>query len=70
MDLMLPFGLRSAPKIFTAVVDVVEWITRGKGAEFVIHYLDDFLVMGATGSDECAVALMDTFEILGLPSTG
>ena len=70
VDLTLPFGLRSAPKIFTAVVDAVEWITRRKGAEFVIHYLDDFLVMGAPGSDECAVALrglLDTFEILGLP---
>ena len=39
--------------------------------DYNVHYnLDDFLVMGAAGSDECAVALrglLDTFEILGLP---
>ena len=70
VDLTLPFGLRSAPKIFTAVANAVEWITRGKGADFVIHYLDDFLVVGAPASDESATALKklpDTFEILGLP---
>lgn len=26
MDMTLPFGLHSAPKIFTAVADAVEWI--------------------------------------------
>ena len=28
VDTCLPFGLRSAPKIFTAIVDAVEWIVR------------------------------------------
>lgn len=28
VDLALPFGLRSAPYIFTAVTDMVEWIIR------------------------------------------
>lgn len=70
VDLALPFGLRSAPKIFTAVADAVEWIVRKKGADFVIHYLDDFLVMGAPETEECTLALrglLDTFESLGLP---
>ena len=44
LDTCLPFGLRSAPKIFTAcaVADAVEWIQRKEGVNFVIHYLDDF----------------------------
>lgn len=46
LDTTLPFGLWSAPKIFTAVADAVEWIVRQQGVQFVIHYLDDFLVMG------------------------
>ena len=66
----MPYGLRSAPKIFSAVADAVEWITRGKGADVIIDYLDDLLVVGAPVSDECALALrklLDTFEILGQP---
>ena len=37
---------------------------------FVIHYLDDFLVMGAPESDECATALerlLKIFKRLDLP---
>ena len=30
-DAMLPFGLRSAPKIFNAVADGLEWILQRKG---------------------------------------
>ena len=70
VNVALPFGLRSAPKIFTAVADVVEWITRRKRAKFVVHYLDDFLVMGAPATNECSEALkglFNTFELLGLP---
>ena len=70
MDTALPFGLRLAPKIFTAVADAVEWIVREEGVDFVVHYVDDFLVMGAPGSDECAAALrklLDVFHRLGLP---
>ena len=46
----LPFGLRSAPKIFTAIADTAEWIVKQQGVEFVIHYLHDFLVV--TAGDE------------------
>ncbi len=70
VDVALPFGLRSAPKIFTAVADAVEWITKKRGADFVIHYLDDFLVMGAPEIEECKVVLrrlLNVLENLGLP---
>ena len=30
-DTRLPFGLRSAPKIFTAVADGLEWIAKQRG---------------------------------------
>ncbi len=70
VDTVLPFGLRSAPKIFTAVADAVEWIARDEGVRVILHYLDDVLVMGAPGTDECAVArdtLLQIFGRLGLP---
>ena len=51
LDTALPFGLRSAPKIFTAVADAVEWIARQHGVKFIIHYLDDYLIIGAPNSD-------------------
>ena len=61
VDGMLPFGLRSAPKIFTAIADALEWIVSRRGVAFVDHYLDDFIVLGPRGSPECAQAL-DTFR--------
>ena len=70
IDTTLPFGMRSAPKIFTAVADAVEWIARKEGVRFIIHYLDDYLVIGAPASEECAIALeklLGIFRRLGLP---
>ena len=70
VDAALPFGLRSAPKIFTAVADAAEWIVRREGVDFIIHYLDDFLLMGPPGSEECSSALeklLGVFRRLGLP---
>ncbi len=46
IDCMLPFGLRSAPKVFTAIADGLEWCLRQKGVTDVDHYLDDFITMG------------------------
>ena len=54
IDTVLSFGLRSAPKIFTALADALEWIARSNGVRFIIHYLDDFLLVGAPGSNQCA----------------
>ena len=41
VDGMLPFGLRSAPKIFNAVADALEWCIAKEGVEAIYHYLDD-----------------------------
>ena len=46
MDDMLPFGLRSAQKIFTAVADALEWCVLQAGVGEVDHYLDDFVTLG------------------------
>ena len=72
-DTALPFGLRSAPKLFNALADALEWIMRSRGLRHVAHYLDDFITVGSLESDECAhnlhVALL-TCEELGVPVAG
>ena len=47
----MPLGLRSAPKIFTAIADALEWCMAKEGVQAVYHYLDDFIVLGASGSE-------------------
>ena len=42
VDARLPFGLCSAPKVFNAVADALEWCFRHKGVKLVDHYLDDY----------------------------
>ena len=46
VDASLPFGLRSAPKIFNALADTLEWILKREGVSCIFHYLDDFLIIG------------------------
>ena len=53
IDATLSFGLRSAQKIFNAVADTLQWIIRERGVEFIDHYLDDFVIVGRSGSKEC-----------------
>ena len=70
VDCQLPFGLASAPAIFCALAEALEWILRSRGVRFVIHYLDDFLLLGPPGSSECAQALRTTLATcweLGVP---
>ena len=42
---MLPFGLCSAPKIFSALADAVQWILSNNGIRKGLHYLDDFILV-------------------------
>ena len=60
VDTRLPFGLRSAPLLFTAVADAAQWAMKRKGVTWAEHYIDDFVTMGQAGSVECGqnVALM------------
>ena len=52
VDTILPFGLRSAPLIFTAVADAAQWVMHKEGASIIFHYID-FITLGAKGSQEC-----------------
>ena len=49
----MPFGLRSAPKIFSAVADALNWMLEQSGVRHSCHSLDDFIVLGPAGSFEC-----------------
>ena len=51
---MLPFGLRSAPKIFSAVANALQWILQAEGLPHVEHYLDDFAIVGPPLSPACS----------------
>ncbi len=70
VDPMLPFGLRSAPKIFNAVADALNWCLQQAGIRFVQHYLDDFIVVAPAQSDECRIAVETMDRVcaqLGVP---
>ena len=54
VDGALPFGLRSAPKIFNAVAEALLFGWKANGAEFAWHYLDDFITIRRSGSGECS----------------
>ena len=57
MDTDLPFGLHSAPKIFSAVADAFAWAMHCRGIQWQLHYLDDFLFAGPANDLCCAQAL-------------
>jgi len=70
IDQVLPFGLRLAPLIFSAVADALQWIMINRGVSWTIHYIDDFLTMGAPHSKECGsnMKIMEaTCAAAGLP---
>jgi hypothetical protein len=52
VDMALPFGLRSAPKVFTALANALQWILQDRGVDWLIHYIDDFLSAGAPASTQ------------------
>ena len=70
IDKALPFGLRSAPKLFSAVADSLAWALECEGIWNSLHYLDDFLFWGPPDSPACEQALSratSLFSRLGLP---
>ena len=70
IDGALPFGLRSAPKIFSALADGLLWIMLHSGVHRAIHYLDDFLFFGQPSSDQCRQSLQAALVVcqqLGVP---
>lgn len=63
IDCALPFGLRSAPKIFSALTDTMMWILHRRGVKLALHYLDDFLLVGPLSSHVCQEALAATIAV-------
>ena len=69
VDRCLPFGLRSAPKIFSAFSDALAWIFGCAGLVVQVHYLDDFLFLEPPGSPGLLVMEMvsSLCSSLGVP---
>ena len=59
-----------SPRLFNVLADLLEWILKQYGVSFCLHYLDDFLTIGAPGSSTCKENL-DTIQLvcewLGIP---
>lgn len=65
IDLALPFGLRSAQYIFSAVADLLEWmVRRNYHVAFLKHYLDDFHTLGPPDSPQCDQNLATCIKLL------
>lgn len=62
IDAMLPFGLRSAPVIYTAVADAFEMILKAKGVTGIDHYVDDIITFGPPRSVICQENLVRIVE--------
>ncbi len=70
VDGALPFGLRSAPLLFTAIGDAMEWIAKRRGATWLQHYINDFVAVGKPESNECADTMKlfkEACSLLGMP---
>ena len=59
----LPFGFRSAPKLFTTVADGCAWVLVACGYSDFTHYLDDYLFWSAHNSPACINALNTTLQL-------
>jgi len=67
IDHCIPFGLRSAPKLFNILADLLSWIAQNAGVPYLIHYLDDYLTMGPPTSPVCQQNLNIFTADLGVP---
>ena len=70
IDRCLPFGLRSAPKLFSAVSDALAWALLCSGIDCQIHYLDDFLFFAGPQSSVAGTTLQLALRVcrqLGIP---
>ena len=70
LDRALPFGFRSAPKLFNAVADLLAWSLHCEGILLLIHYLDDFSFFGPPGSGITATThsvVEGLFDCWGVP---
>ena len=63
-DMVLPFGLRSAPFLFDQFSSALEWIIQHKlNVPQVIHILDDFFIALPPPRTHCATALCKVLHL-------
>ena len=70
VDTCLPFGLRSAPKLFNILAEFMAWIIKQQGISHLLHYLEDFLILGSPTSNVCQQqldAVKQVCDVLGVP---
>jgi len=70
IDTSLPFRLRSTPKLFNILADLLSWILEWQGVSPIMHYLDDFLTLTPPGSMTCQRNLdiiKSVYYYLGVP---
>ena len=68
IDTRLPFGLRSAPKLFTALADAAQWLIQARGVKHCLHYLDDYFFVEPPHVPAQALAIAtNTLAELGIP---
>ena len=70
IDTCLPLSLRSAPKLFNIMADLLAWILQEQGVSFIMHYLDDFLTIDPPNSTICyhnLNTIIRLCNVLGVP---
>ena len=70
VDAMLPFGLRSAPKVFNTLADAFHWVLQQQGISHILHYLDDFIIVAPPDFPQCQDQLSTLLRVaatLGIP---
>ena len=63
VDTALPSGLRSAPVLFSAIVDGLAFIMKSRGVHGLDHYSDNFSLVGPPQSPECQVRLDTALQV-------
>lgn len=68
-EAFLMFGLRCAPRMYSALSNTIGWILRALGIRAVIVYIDDFLLIsvGHSQSELAARVACAVFRLLGIP---
>ena len=71
LDTMLPFGLRSSPRIFNQFVDFICWpLQNNYGLKPLVHYADDFFLVSSNNENVAQkdlTCMCNAFDELNIP---
>ena len=67
VDALLPFGLHSAPRIFTALADALQWILQRRGVTLAWHYMTTLLYVVLPHHLSVTDLYRSSCEELGVP---